>query len=99
GNVVADLQNAGFAPKDVRHVFLSHVHLDHSGASWRFAELGATVYVHPRGAKHLIDPAKLIESAKRIFGDDMQRLWGRIKPVRADRLRILEHNEVVLVPP
>jgi glyoxylase-like metal-dependent hydrolase (beta-lactamase superfamily II) len=99
GNVAADIRNAGFAPEDVRHVFLSHIHFDHAGASWRFAELGAMVYVHPRGAKHLIDPAKLIESAKRIFGDDMQRLWGHIKPIPADRLRILEDNEVARVPP
>jgi glyoxylase-like metal-dependent hydrolase (beta-lactamase superfamily II) len=98
-NVIADLRKSGFAPKDVRHVFLSHIHFDHAGAAWRFADLGAIVYVHPRGAKHLIDPAKLIESAKRIFSDDMQRLWGQIKPLRADRVRILEDNEVVRVPP
>jgi glyoxylase-like metal-dependent hydrolase (beta-lactamase superfamily II) len=98
-NVIADLRNASLAPEDVRHVFLSHIHFDHAGASWRFAELGAMVYVHPRGAKHLIDPAKLVDSAKRIFGDDMQRLWGRIKPVPADRLKILEDNEAVFVPP
>jgi glyoxylase-like metal-dependent hydrolase (beta-lactamase superfamily II) len=98
-NVVADLRKAGFAAEDVRHVFLSHIHFDHSGAAWRFAELGATVYVHPRGAKHLIDPVKLIESATRIFGDDMQRLWGRIAPVPAERVKILEDNEVARIQP
>jgi glyoxylase-like metal-dependent hydrolase (beta-lactamase superfamily II) len=98
-NVVADLRKAGFASKDVRHVFLSHIHLDHAGAAWRLAELGSSIYVHPRGAKHLIDPTKLIESATRIFGDDMQKLWGRIAPVPADRVRTLEDNEVVRVPP
>ncbi len=97
--VVVDLRKAGFEAEDVQHVFLSHIHFDHSGAAWRFAELGATVYVHPRGAKHLIDPAKLIESATRIFGDDMHRLWGRIAPVPAERAKILEDNEVVRVPP
>src|SRR3989442_11269551 len=98
-NVIVDLGKAGFASKDVRHVFLSHIHFDHAGAAWRFAELGATVYVHPRGAEHLIDPTKLIESATRIFGDDMQRLWGRIGPVPAERVKILEDNEIVRVPP
>src|SRR5256714_4903000 len=83
-NVVVDLAKAGFAPNDIRHVFLSHIHFDHAGAAWRFAK-HATVYVHPRGARHLIDPAKLIESATRISGDDMQKLWGRIAPVPADR--------------
>lgn len=98
-NVVVDLGKAGFAPAHVRHVFLSHIHFDHAGAAWRFAELGATVYVHPHGAPHLIDPAKLIESATRIFGDDMQKLWGRIAPVLAERIRIVQDNEVVRVSP
>jgi glyoxylase-like metal-dependent hydrolase (beta-lactamase superfamily II) len=98
-NVVVDLRKAGFEAKDVRHVFLSHIHFDHAGAAWRFAELGSKIYVHPRGAPHLIDPAKLVESATRIFGDDMQRLWGRFAPVAADKLKVLEDNEVVRVPP
>src|SRR5438105_765548 len=98
-NVIVDLGKASFAAKDVRHVFLSYIHFDHAGAAWRFAELGAKIYVHPRGASHLIDPAKLIESATRIFGDDMQRLWGKIAPVPAERVKILEDNEFVRVPP
>jgi glyoxylase-like metal-dependent hydrolase (beta-lactamase superfamily II) len=104
-NVIVDLGKIGFAAEDVRHVFLSHIHFDHAGAAWRFAGpsrtggSGATVYVHPRGAPHLIDPAKLVESATRIFGDDMQRLWGRIAPVPAERVKVLEDNEVVRVPP
>ncbi len=98
-NVIVDLAKAGFAAEDVRHVFLSHIHFDHAGAAWRFAELGAKIYVHPRGAPHLIDPAKLVESATRIFGDDMQRLWGRIAPVPAERVKVLEDNEVVPVSP
>jgi glyoxylase-like metal-dependent hydrolase (beta-lactamase superfamily II) len=97
--VVAELHQMSLAPEDVRHVFLSHIHFDHAGAAWRFAELGATVYVHPRGAPHLVDPAKLIKSAMRIFGDDMQRLWGRIVPVPAENLKILEDNEIVHLSP
>ncbi len=104
-NVIADLQKAGFDAKDVRHVFLSHIHFDHAGAAWRFAAparnggIGAKIYVHPRGAAHLIDPTKLVESATRIFGDDMERLWGTIGPVPKERVRILEDNETVRVPP
>lgn len=96
-NVAVDLREAGFTPENVRHVFLSHIHFDHAGAAWCFAELGAIVYVHPRGAQHLLDPTKLIESATRIFGDDMQRLWGRIAPIPAERVRILENNQIVRV--
>jgi glyoxylase-like metal-dependent hydrolase (beta-lactamase superfamily II) len=97
-NVAAALRQSGSEPEDVRHVFLSHIHFDHAGAAWRFAGT-ATVYVHPRGAPHLIDPTKLVESAKRIFGDDMERFWGKIAPVPAERVKILEDNEVVRVPP
>ena len=97
-NVIVDLRKAGFEPTDVRHVFLSHIHFDHAGAAWRFAQT-ATIYVHPIGAPHLIDPTKLIESATRIFGDDMDRLWGKIAPVPKERVRILEDNDVVRVPP
>ena len=98
-NVVADLRKAGFSPNDVRNVFLSHIHFDHAGAAWRFAELNATVYVHPRGVPHLVDPTKLIASAARTFGNDMQRLWGRIAPVPAERVRVVQDNEVIRLPP
>jgi glyoxylase-like metal-dependent hydrolase (beta-lactamase superfamily II) len=101
-NVVAGLSQAGFGAEDVRHIFLSHIHFDHAGAAWRFGASrtggkGATVYVHPRGAPHLIDPAKLIASATRIFGDDMQRLWGKIEKIPADRVKIVQDNDVVRV--
>ncbi|CAN5746623.1 MBL fold metallo-hydrolase [soil metagenome] len=95
GNIAAGLLAQGAAPTDVRHVFLSHIHFDHAGAAWRFADLGATVYVHPRGERHLLDPAKLVESATRIFGAEMERLWGRVAPVPAERLRVLQDNEQV----
>jgi glyoxylase-like metal-dependent hydrolase (beta-lactamase superfamily II) len=94
-NVTAELRNIGCTPEDVRHVFLSHIHFDHAGSAWRFAQLGAVVYVHPRGAPHLIDPTKLVDSATRIFGDDMPKLWGRIAPVPAARIRVLEDGDAV----
>jgi glyoxylase-like metal-dependent hydrolase (beta-lactamase superfamily II) len=97
--VAAQLSEKGFSIRDVRHVFLSHIHFDHAGAAWRFARLGATIYVHPRGGPHLIDPAKLVASATRLYGDDMERLWGRIEPVPAEQVRILEHDDVVRVSP
>lgn len=94
-NVVAELRRVGAKVEEVRHVFLSHIHFDHAGAAWRFAELGAIVYVHPRGAPHLIDPTKLVDSATRIFGDDMERFWGKIAAVSEQNVRILEDNDVV----
>jgi glyoxylase-like metal-dependent hydrolase (beta-lactamase superfamily II) len=96
-NISSELSKIGSAPHEVRHAFLSHIHFDHAGAAWRFAEAGATIYVHPRGAPHLLDPEKLVASARRIFGDDMERLWGRVRPLPKDRLRILNDGEVVRI--
>jgi glyoxylase-like metal-dependent hydrolase (beta-lactamase superfamily II) len=98
-NLAAELRKIHFSAEDVRHVFLSHIHFDHAGAAWRFAALGATIYVHPRGAPHLIDPAKLIASATRLYGDDMERLWGRLAPVPEERVRVLQDNDIVRVAP
>jgi glyoxylase-like metal-dependent hydrolase (beta-lactamase superfamily II) len=98
-NVAEQLQEAGFAAKDVRHVFLSHIHFDHAGAAWRFAKLGATIYVHPRGAPHLIDPTKLIDSATRIYGDEMERLWGHVAPIAEQSVTVLNDMDVVRVDP
>jgi glyoxylase-like metal-dependent hydrolase (beta-lactamase superfamily II) len=95
--VAAQLPERGFSVRDVRHVFLSHIHFDHAGAAWRFAELGATIYVHPRGAPHLIDPAKLIASATRLYGDQMEKLWGKIAAVPAERVRVLQDNDLVSI--
>ena len=78
-----------------RAVLLTHVHLDHAGASGslarRWPEL--EVYVHERGAAHMADPERLVKSARRLYGDDMDRLWGEIVPVPEDRLRVLHGGE------
>ena len=96
-NIASELQRVGSDISDVRHVFLSHIHFDHAGAAWRLAERGATIYVHPRGAPHLLDPTKLVESATRIFGDEMEKLWGRIAPVPEKNLRVLQDLDIVRV--
>lgn len=93
--VVAGLEEEGFRPNDVRQVFLSHIHLDHAGAAWRFAEAGATIHVHPNGARHLIDPARLMESATRIFGREMERLWGEMRPIPEAQVRVTSDNAVI----
>ena len=76
---------------------LTHIHLDHAGASGslvrRFPDL--EVWVHERGARHLADPAKLLSSAKRLYGADMERLWGEVLPVPLERLRALHGGETL----
>jgi glyoxylase-like metal-dependent hydrolase (beta-lactamase superfamily II) len=80
-----------------RALLLTHIHLDHAGASGslvrRFPEL--RVYVHEVGAPHLVDPSKLLESAGRLYGDDMDRLWGEMLPVPAGNVVALRGGEEV----
>jgi glyoxylase-like metal-dependent hydrolase (beta-lactamase superfamily II) len=93
----AELQSAGIALTDLCGVLLTHVHLDHGGASGTLAREhpGLTVYVHERGATHLVDPSKLVASAARIYGDAMDRLWGEFAPVPAARVRALAGGETL----
>jgi glyoxylase-like metal-dependent hydrolase (beta-lactamase superfamily II) len=81
-----------------RTLLLTHIHLDHAGASGalveRWPDLG--VYVHERGARHLIDPSRLMDSARRLYGDEMDSLWGDMTPVPERNLRVLEGGERLL---
>jgi glyoxylase-like metal-dependent hydrolase (beta-lactamase superfamily II) len=78
-----------------RALALTHIHLDHAGAAGslvrRFPEL--EVWVHERGARHMIDPSRLLASASRLYGADMQRLWGEVLPVPEQRIRVLGGGE------
>ena len=78
-NLEKQLDANGYKVSDVRNVFVTHIHLDHSGAAWHFAKEGATIYVHERGAPHLIDPERLMKSATMIYGDKMDELWGTVE--------------------
>jgi glyoxylase-like metal-dependent hydrolase (beta-lactamase superfamily II) len=95
GHLKAAVEGQGFAIEDIRHVFVTHIHLDHGGSAWRLAQHGAQVYVHPVGAPHLVDPSKLMGSAKRIYGDAMDRLWGRMEPIPREQVVALEDGQVV----
>lgn len=97
GALVAGLQTLGLRPKDITKVFVTHIHLDHSGAAGWWAQQGAQVFVHPKGAPHLIEPGKLIGSATRIYGDRMPTLWGAILPAPAERVSSLNDGDRVRV--
>ncbi len=76
-------------------LLLTHIHLDHAGASGSLVERwpDLEVYVHERGVAHMIDPSRLVESATRLYGDDMDRLWGEMKPVPEANLTVLRGGE------
>ena len=92
-----ELNNLGYNIKNVKHVFVTHIHLDHSGGAWRFAENGAKIYVHPYGARHLENPQKLIESATKIYGDKMDFLWGKIKKINKKKIQTVKHKEKIII--
>lgn len=89
------LKDRNIAPRDIRHVLVTHIHLDHAGAAGWWAQKGATVYVHPFGAPHLIDPRKLIASATRIYKDEMESLWGEILPAPPERVVSVQDGQVI----
>jgi glyoxylase-like metal-dependent hydrolase (beta-lactamase superfamily II) len=91
----AGLARLGLSLGDVTALLVTHIHLDHAGASGAIVRErpDLTLYVHERGAKHLVDPAKLMDSAARLYGDQMDRLWGPMVPVPASNVRALAGGE------
>ena len=81
--------------RDVTALLLTHIHLDHAGATGSLVRENPAlrVYVHERGAPHLVDPSKLLASASLLYGDAMERLWGEVSPVPASALTVLKGGE------
>ena len=91
--LIRRLSDHGYNPSDITDVFLTHIHLDHAGASGWLARHGARIHVHPVGAPHLLDPSRLLASAARIYGDHMDSLWGEFLPVPPERLTTVLDGE------
>lgn len=91
------LDDLGHAPADVEAILLTHIHLDHAMASGAIVREAprARVYVHPRGARHMVDPSRLLASAKRIYGGEMDRLWGEFVPVPAGAVVEVDEGDAV----
>lgn len=89
------LSALGAAFADVSCILLTHIHLDHAGGSGVLVRdhPRIRVHVHERGAKHVIDPSRLLDSATRLYGEEMERLWGEVAPVPASSLVVLEGGE------
>jgi len=88
-NLLAALAERGYQPADIRHLIVTHIHLDHAGAAGWWAQQGTQVYVHHVGAPHLVDPSRLLASAGRIYGDQMEKLWGQVLPAPAQQVTAL----------
>jgi glyoxylase-like metal-dependent hydrolase (beta-lactamase superfamily II) len=93
--LLAGVARAGVSPEEVRHVFVTHVHLDHAGGMGAVVDSfpKATFYAHELGVPHMVDPARLVASARRAWGAASDRLWGTIAPVPAERIVALRGGE------
>jgi glyoxylase-like metal-dependent hydrolase (beta-lactamase superfamily II) len=96
-NLTTALTRKGIRFADVRQILVTHIHLDHAGSVGSIVEKHphVEVTVHERGAPHMIDPAKLLGSAGRLYGQDMERLWGDVKPVDPARIKIVSGGETL----
>jgi glyoxylase-like metal-dependent hydrolase (beta-lactamase superfamily II) len=95
------LEDHGVAADQLAGVAVTHIHLDHAGGVGDVARAfpKATVYVHEKGARHLIDPERLVKSASRVYGDLLDSLYGRLDPTPAERIHILHDGEELKVGP
>ena len=92
------LASLGVGPNDLAHIVVTHIHLDHAGGAGSLAPHfpRATVWVHERGAPHLADPTRLMESAARIYGEErLIELFGPVEPIPEERLRALTDGDRV----
>jgi glyoxylase-like metal-dependent hydrolase (beta-lactamase superfamily II) len=95
------LDQLGVAPGDLAGVAVTHIHLDHAGGVGDVARAfpSATVYVHERGARHLADPSRLVDSASRVYGTLLDSLYGRIDPTPVERIHVLADGEDIRIGP
>ncbi len=94
-----NLNDLGYHLQEITHVLLTHIHLDHAGAAGWLAGHGAHIFVHERGAPHLLDPSRLIASATRIYQDQMDILWGDFLPVPKAQLTSLTDGDEISIGP
>jgi glyoxylase-like metal-dependent hydrolase (beta-lactamase superfamily II) len=85
--------------KDLAYIIPTHIHVDHAGGAGKLAQLypGAKVLVHPAGLKHVVDPSKLIQSTKTVFGEDFEAGFGPILPVPQSQIKAVEDGEIIKV--
>ncbi len=98
-NLLTGVRAAGHDPSRIERIILTHIHLDHAGATGALVQAlpRAQVFVHRLGAPHLIDPSRLVRSATRIYGERMSELWGEIVPVPPERITAVDEGGEIAV--
>ncbi len=99
--VLEALAGLGLGPEDLAGVVVTHIHLDHAGGVGNVADAfpRATVYVHEKGARHLADPSRLVDSAARVYGPLLDSLYGRLDPTPVERIHVLDDGEEIEIGP
>jgi len=93
--LIRSLAAVNLTPADISDVFITHIHLDHAGSAGWWASQGAVIHVHHVGAPHLIHPEKLLASARRVYGERMDQLWGEFLPVPEEKLKAHRDEDII----
>src|SRR3954466_4973310 len=98
-SLLAALTDHGVAATDLAGIAVTHIHLDHAGGVGDVARAfpNATVYVHEKGARHLVDPSRLVDSAAVVYGDLLDSLYGRLDPTPSERIHVLADGETISI--
>jgi len=99
GFLLEALSKRGLTPHQVKFLIVTHIHLDHAGGSSALMKAcpNAVLLAHPKAAPHLVDPTKLVKSAKQVYGEKaFQELYGTIEPIDASRVRVMQDGEQLL---
>lgn len=96
--ILQAVRETGLPPEAVQFVIITHVHLDHAGGAWKLMEAfpNAVCFAHPRAAKHLIDPARLLSSARSVYGEPLfAKLFGEMRGIPSSRVREMQDGEIL----
>ena len=93
--ILEGLQQLNINPKDIENIIVTHIHLDHAGGAGLLLQHcpNATLIVHPKGARHLADPSRLIAGARAVYGDDFDQLFDPIVPISKDKIKVVADGE------
>lgn len=100
-HILKGIEQLGYTPADIKYIIVTHIHLDHAGGAGLLLEHcpNAKVVVHPKGARHLVDPSRLIAGARAVYGDKFDELFDPILPIPEERLIVKQHGETLPISP
>ncbi|MEM7699772.1 MAG: MBL fold metallo-hydrolase [Verrucomicrobiota bacterium] len=93
--LLSAIREVGVSPDSIDGVFVTHVHLDHAGGAGWWARQRVPIFAHPKAVRHLVDPSRLVDSARLVYGDRFETLWGGMLPSDETSVRAIANGEVV----